>query len=875
MKRIKFYNFLIFFFIFSFLSTSVFSQLVVTPAVSATTLASTLAGPGVTILNPTLTCPGVSNGTFTSVGTPLAMSNGIVLTNGHAAACAGPEGALVSYTTGGGSDPLMAPLLPAGTTIVDACYLDFDMVAQGDSIGFNYQFGSEEYRNAVCSIYTDVFAFFISGPGIVGTPNIALVPGTNIPVEVNSVNNGTPGTVGGANIANCHALGAGSPFTMYYIDNTGGTLMSYRGYTTKFRAVHAVTPCDTYHLHLSIVDAGNAQYDSGVFLEGASLTTNTYTFNHADSIGATINGVPHTIVKGCSPTTVTIDAAHSNPAATTLNLSFGGTAINGVDVTTIPGTVTLPAGSTSVSINVQAIPTPPGGSKTLTIYLDGACGIADSVTINILDTPSAHILTADTTVCVGQSFQIMVSGTAGLVYNWTPPTGLSSTTVMQPVCTPTANTIYTMTATLPGSGCPAIVRTISVNLGTGSVNIRTPDTTICYGSSVAIQVDGTAGATYTWSPGAGLNNPNIEDPVATPTVTTTYTLNYVSATGCTATDNVTITVANPAVTILTPDTTICAGIPVNIRVLGDPALIYVWTPVTGLSNAYIAQPTATPSVTTTYILTVTAAGTTCTATAQFTITIAPPLSITAISQVENCNSVLNFREIPGEPTYTYLWTGPSGFTETSQNPHINNPTPVDAGVYTVSVTDTATGCSGQGTTAVTINNLSQSLLTNVTLSQVIQYGNSIQLNADNEIYYWWMPDDGTLNNRNINNPVATPLETTVYTVYGMDSSGCMDSAKITIDVIFDSITIPSAFTPNGDGLNDIFRPIGMKYQKLIEFSVYNRWGQQIFKTSNKEQGWDGTFNGVPEDMDVYNYMLIVALDDGTNRFFKGNVTLIR
>ena len=876
MNRSKFYNFSFLFFCCIFIVNHAFSQLVVTPGATAVTLASALAGPGVTILSPTLTCPTESNGTFTSVGTPLAMSNGIVLTNGKASACAGPEGALVSYTTGGGSDPLMAPLLPAGTVIVDACYLDFNMVAQGDSIGFNYQFGSEEYRNAVCSIYTDVFAFFISGPGIVGTPNIATVPGTTIPVEINSVNNGGLGTVGGAAHVNCTSLGAGSPFTTYYIDNTGGALMSYRGYTTKFRAVHAVTPCDTYHLHISIVDAGDAQYDSGVFLEGASLTTNTYAFNHADSIGATVNGTPHTIVKGCNPTTVNIVAAHSNPTATVLNLAFGGTAVNGVDVATIPGTVTLPAGSTTVGVNVQAIPTPPGGSKTLTIYLMGSCGIADSVTINILDTPSAHILTSDTTVCAGQSFQIQVTGTTGLVYNWAPPAGLSSTTVMQPICTPTASTIYTMTATLPGSGCPTIIRTISVNVGTGSVSILTPDTTICYGASVNIQVSGSAGATYSWTPATGLNNAYTQDPIATPSVTTTYTVNFLSAGGgCTATANITITVANPSVTILTPDTTVCTGVPVNIRVNGDPSLTYTWTPPTGLNNPNISDPIATPSVTTTYVLTATSSGAPCTATAQFTITIAPPLDVVATSLVQSCNSGINFSVTPDGSNYRYLWMGPAGFTDSIPNPHIVNAIPADQGVYSVSVVDTTTGCSGQGATAIAINSISQTQLTNVTPNTTIPYGSSIQLNADNATYYWWMPNDGSLNNRNINDPVATPTATTIYTVFGMDSTGCVDSQKVIVNVIFDSVTIPSAFTPNGDGLNDIFRPVGMKYQKLIEFSIYNRWGQQIFTTNNKEHGWDGTFNGVLQDLGVYQYMLIVALDDGTNRFFKGNVTLIR
>ncbi len=231
--------------------------------------------------------------------------------------------------------------------------------------------------------------------------------------------------------------------------------------------------------------------------------------------------------------------------------------------------------------------------------------------------------------------------------------------------------------------------------------------------------------------------------------------------------------------------------------------------------------------------------------------------------------------MPLGTSYSYQWSGPAGFTSTLQDPSITNLVAADQGVYSLTVVDNSCGCSNMATLFVSVNPTVAVHLTNITPTQTISYGSSVQLNVDNAQYYWWMPDDGTLNNRNINNPIATPLQTTTYTVFGMDSTGCVDSEKITVDVIFDSITIPSAFTPNGDGLNDIFRPIGMKYQQLVEFSVYNRWGQQIFTTANKNSGWDGTFNGIPQDLDVYQYVIIVALDDGNTRFFKGNVTLIR
>jgi gliding motility-associated-like protein len=304
----------------------------------------------------------------------------------------------------------------------------------------------------------------------------------------------------------------------------------------------------------------------------------------------------------------------------------------------------------------------------------------------------------------------------------------------------------------------------------------------------------------------------------------------------------------------------------TITLNGDPGYIsYTWN--TGAT-------TTSTSVTDTgtyWVAEVSGCGT---QTDTFHVILAPPIIATASSKQQDCGTILNFTCTPSGSIYSYQWAGPAGFTSNLPFPYITNIGPANQGVYTVTVSETG-GCSGQATTSVTISPITALVLTNVTPTEIINYGSSVQLNADNALYYWWMPNDGSLSNRNINNPVAYPTQNTVYTVYGRDSSGCLDSAKIIVDIIFDSITIPSAFTPNGDGLNDIFRPIGMKYQKLVEFSVYNRWGQQVFTTNNKAKGWDGTFNGVPQDMDVYDYVLIVELDNGKTSYYKGDVTLLR
>jgi gliding motility-associated-like protein len=110
----------------------------------------------------------------------------------------------------------------------------------------------------------------------------------------------------------------------------------------------------------------------------------------------------------------------------------------------------------------------------------------------------------------------------------------------------------------------------------------------------------------------------------------------------------------------------------------------------------------------------------------------------------------------------------------------------------------------------------------------------------------------------------------------MNLWGCRsrDSVIVYVDLGTDQF-VPSAFTPNGDGKNDIFRIVKLGAQKLVDFRVYNRYGECIFQTANPEIGWDGTVRNTPQDIGTYTYEIIVAIPNGTNKVYKGNVTLIR
>ncbi len=793
--------------ILSSLNTTItHAQLSVVPSGTAASLAAKLAGPGITILSDTLICNTLGNGTFVSVATPIAIDSGIILSTGRASLTAGTEPALTSTSFSGAGDPDLTPLLGTTTISRDACALIINFVPKGDTISFRYQFGSEEYRNSTCGTYDDAFAFFISGPGVSTTlpgVNMAIVPGTTVPVAVNSINNGVPGP--GLSIATCNAMGTGAPFTSYYIDNTGGTLVTYRGYTTVLTAKHWVTPCDTYRIKMVIADAANYLYDSGVFIEAGSLKTNTYHFDRP-TIGSTINGIPNSVVKTCTPDSIAIKSSYTVPYPTTLNLTYTGTATAGTDYATLPATVIIPAGDSVIKFAVNGLPTPPAGTKTIKIALTSAsiCGIIDTLTITLVDAPYMSILTSDTTVCSGASVNIRTSGSNGLTYNWTPTATLDNATIADPTATPTATTTYSVSALLAGSHCASITDAVTVSLDHPSFTILTPDTTICEGSSVSMRVNGSDTYTYSWTPPLGLNNPLIKTPFATPATTTTYVETATSPFGCTTTQQMTITVIPFNFTITTRDTFLCEGATISL-------------------NADISTP----------------------------------------------------------GTYTYLWTGPNGYSSFLLNGIITTATSLNEGNYHLVVTN-AGGCSSSADEHITVYGMPSA---HIVAPPVVlcQYAPAMPLIIDQYNNLLWYSD---INDTTPSVAAPYPSTDTIGVQHFYASqisfiSNCV-GPKEEIDVTVESccngpVVIPSAFSPNGDGHNDLLKVIRTGDYAITEFHIYDRWGNLVFQATSDHAAWDGTINGQPADMGTYYYSLIANCthSDKHPLMIKGDVTLVR
>jgi gliding motility-associated-like protein len=142
--------------------------------------------------------------------------------------------------------------------------------------------------------------------------------------------------------------------------------------------------------------------------------------------------------------------------------------------------------------------------------------------------------------------------------------------------------------------------------------------------------------------------------------------------------------------------------------------------------------------------------------------------------------------------------------------------------------------------------------------------------------YLWSPNS-QLNANNTPYVTASPHKPTRYTVSVTSSTGCVYKDSVVVKVRFDeNLLIYNAFTPNNDGQNDVFTL--KKYSDLFfleHMNIFNRWGKEVYSTNDINQGWDGTWNGQPQEIGSYMYEISVKDFDGQPHVFKGNVSLLR
>ncbi len=417
-------------------------------------------------------------------------------------------------------------------------------------------------------------------------------------------------------------------------------------------------------------------------------------------------------------------------------------------------------------------------------------------------------------------------------------------------------------------GCIDTVTQVLDLLDRPPLSVAFNDTLICITDNVQLQAIGTGN--FSWTPLVNIVNANTATPTVTPTVTTTYTVELENS-GCRNQDTVRVRVVGFVTLNEMADTTICATDPVQLQVSSD-GLQFQWTPAPAVNNATVQNPVGIAGNTQTYTVTATIGS--CRATRDINVFAVPYPVANAGNDTTICYNT------PGQLNGSH---NGSSFTWTPvnylSNPNILNPvvTPPRTTQYVLSSFDNR-GCPKPGYDTVLVTLLPR-IRPFAGHDTAVIIGQPLQFNAEGGVSYLWTPSTG-LSNPTIANPIGIydgSFDNIRYRVDVFNAAGCSDSAFINVKIFktAPSIFVPTAFTPNNDGLNDVIRPIAVGMKEIKYFRIYNRWGQMVFHTTTNGQGWDGRINGSQQATNVFVWMVSATDYLGNPYFRKGTVTLIR
>lgn len=595
------------------------------------------------------------------------------------------------------------------------------------------------------------------------------------------------------------------------------------------------------------------------------------------------------------------------------------------------GNYSWSTGDTSASITVYPVV---NTTYSLTVTSNG-CTATDEIDVDIA-TPILSITPPTPSICIGDSIQLVANG--AITYTWDPATGLNTTSGSTVIASPSVTTVYTVTGsnalcwashsvtvivnpipyadagpdqtvcqgtiatftatggttyqwsngqmtaainvapsttttytvTVTNNGCSASDNVI-LNINPIPVPNAGPDDTICQGESATLYAHN--GASYIWDSGA------ITDSIiVSPNSTTSYTVTVTASNGCTASDDATIHVSTSPPANAGPDQIICVGESAILNASGGTS--YIWD--NGNTSSTI---TVTPPFSLTYTVTVTGNG--CTASDEVNINVVPlPVISFAPDVSSGCPPLtVNFINNTTPSNLTYLWSFGDGSTSTAQNPqHTYN----FSGTFSVSLMAYDTnGCSATQSFAGLIT-----VYPDIDAAFAYYPSTVSMLDADVQFYdqcndasYWnWNFGDtasGAGNYSFESSPehyFSGPGTFTIWLI-ATNSFGCQDSVSHTIDVTEAvSFFVPNAFTPNNDGVNDIFLPVGLGIDPdNFTMYIFDRWGEELAVTDDLYKGW----NGYPDDSDelcplgVYVWLIVYNDIYGNENKITGRVTLVR
>ncbi len=574
--------------------------------------------------------------------------------------------------------------------------------------------------------------------------------------------------------------------------------------------------------------------------------------------------ITYTLNDVCSSTSTATITVVDQPLVTIADLADPLCA-NGIPVTL---SASLPGGSWSgVGVNtVTGVFTPSSGvdgPNNISYSIGGLCPATDNTVINVVTAPSVNI-TQEAPFCLNSlNTTLTVNQTGG---TW------SGTGILDPLTgsfSPSVAGVGTTPITYTYTSAPCTVTAVSdVVVNPLPTIFAGDDVVICAGASTGLQATGAS--TYQWSinggAAVGLNNPNIANPSASPTTTTTYSVLGVDANGCTNVDQVQVSVNVLPIVNAGANTSICPGIPTTLGAAG--ASTYAWSPSTGLTGANSATPTANPASTQTYTVTGTDANG-CQNTDQVTVTVFPQPVVTAnsTSPIIECQTA----QLTATGLVSYNWVNTAGPDASIATPNasITDVGPLANASYAVTGLD-ANGCAGGTTVSVVVNPITVSIV-NATAVNPSTFSFDITSNATN--FDWDFYSDGTTDvstsATTIQNSYSTaPTPPLDYIVTTVTASIGNCEAQDTIHVFIDNTLLewPNIVIADGDGINDVLSFLSQdpvlqpNWQSIttvptvtnFKVEIFNRWGKKVGEVNDPTGSWD------PKEFSAGVYFYVVS-----------------
>lgn len=497
------------------------------------------------------------------------------------------------------------------------------------------------------------------------------------------------------------------------------------------------------------------------------------------------------------------------------------------------------------------------GQYTVTLVASDSLGCIEPDTAEIvIDVYQLNDATIDAipTICPGDSIDLQAYG--GATYTWFPLYNISGENTSHPTVWPDSTFTYFVEV---HDSCSTDTISITVNVFQNTVS-TSPDTLVCIGNNIDISAFG--GVSYEWDADPTLSSFNTQTTNATPGVPTWYYVTVTTVDGCELRDSVFVDVElTPSNPTLPNDTTICLGDTLEAIASGATNISWVSTYNINSSGA-LAEMWPT-----TDFYYVAEFGNVCDVVLDSFLVSVDIIEPTISNDTTICPG--GTATLIAGGGVDYQWSPPVNLSSTTDS--ITFASPLTETTYTATVTN-ANGCARDIDVTVSLYNTPY---VNAGPDAYIEYGESVVLNGSAGGHlYWWSPPD-SLSCDDCLQPVANPSTLTNYVLYTVDQNGCTNSDTVTVYI--DAVLyVPNAFTPNGDGMNDIFYAYGKEINTFVMY-VFNRWGELIYTTEDLNTGWDGTYKGIVSPSDVYVWKIIYTdyIHPEVYNEMIGHVTLVR